>query len=65
MPEADFLSLIGAPARRALESKGIKTLEKLSEYTEAELLSLHGFGPGSLPKLKSALKAHKLSFRKK
>lgn len=64
-PEAEFLLLISAPARRALESKGIDSLRKLSEYSEEELLHLHGFGPGSIPKLRQALKTGKLSFRKK
>lgn len=62
-PKAGFLVLIGAPARRALESKGINTLKKLSSYREEELLSLHGFGKSSLPKLKAALKKEGLSFK--
>ena len=63
-PETGFLSLISAPARRALESKGIKTLKQLSRFSEAEILQLHGMGPGSLPKLRSALKTIGLSFKK-
>ena len=63
-PEAGFLSLIAAPARRALESKGIKTLQQLSVFKEAEILKFHGMGPGSLPKLCSALKTIGLSFKK-
>lgn len=63
-PEAGFLSLIAAPARRALESKGIRTLQQLSTFSEAEILQLHGMGPGSLPKLRSALKTIGLSFKK-
>lgn len=58
-----FLSLVPAPARRALESQGIKTLIELSKYSEAELLSLHGFGPNSIPKLKKALANYGLSFQ--
>ncbi|MEP7264077.1 MAG: RNA polymerase alpha subunit C-terminal domain-containing protein [Bacteroidota bacterium] len=65
IPAAAFLTLISAPARRALESKNIDTLEKLSKYSESDLLSLHGFGPGSLPKLNHALKEKGLSFKKK
>lgn len=63
-PETGFLSLIAAPARRALESKGIKTLQQLSTFSEAEILQLHGMGPGSLPKLRSALETIGLSFKK-
>ena len=64
-PEKGFLSSISAPARRALELEGITTLLKLSKYTEKELLALHGMGPGSIPKLRNALKEKRLSFRKK
>lgn len=51
----DFLLELSAPARRALENKGIKTLKQLSQFTESELLSLHGIGPSSLPKIKTVL----------
>jgi predicted RecB family nuclease len=64
-PESGFLSLVPAPARRALLAAGIRTLQQLSEHSEAELLALHGFGKASLPVLKSALKASRLSLRKK
>ncbi len=61
---APFLAALYAPARRALEGAGITTLEKLSAYSESEILSLHGIGPSAIPKLKAALKAAGLSFRK-
>lgn len=61
-PEEGFLSEISAPARRALEHEGITTLTKLSEYTEREILQLHGMGPSSIPKLERALKAANLAF---
>lgn len=64
-PVTGFLTAVGAPARRALEREGIDSLLKLSKYTEQALLQLHGMGPASLPKLKQALKAKGLSFRKK
>jgi hypothetical protein len=63
-PDSGFLSVISAPARRALERAGLTTLEKLSKTTESEILKLHGMGPGSMPKLNSALKAAGLSFKK-
>jgi predicted RecB family nuclease len=59
-----FLSLLSAPARRALENKGITTLRKLSRYTENEILNLHGMGPSSIPKLKKTLNENGLSFKK-
>lgn len=60
-----FLTLLAAPARRALENKGIKTLEQLSKFSEGEILKLHGMGKSSIPKLRSALMAHSLSFKEK
>jgi hypothetical protein len=63
-PDADFLAAMGAPARRALEGAGLTTLARLSKWSEAEVLALHGLGPSSLPKLRAALKAEGRSFRK-
>lgn len=63
-PENGFLSLLSAPARRALENNGITSLQQLSTYSEKELLQFHGLGPASLPKLRSALQENGLSFRK-
>ncbi|MES2763703.1 MAG: RNA polymerase alpha subunit C-terminal domain-containing protein [Bacteroidota bacterium] len=62
-PENNFLATLSAPARRALESAGITTLKKLAKYSEADILKLHGMGPGSIPKLKTALKTAGLSFK--
>jgi hypothetical protein len=64
-PTDGFLSTLSAPARRVLENTNITTLLKLSKLTEAEVLKLHGMGPGSLPKLRSALESKGLAFRKK
>ncbi|MES2371956.1 MAG: RNA polymerase alpha subunit C-terminal domain-containing protein [Bacteroidota bacterium] len=62
-PADGFLSLLAAPARRALENKGITTLKKISSFTETEILSLHGMGPGSIPKLRDSLKDAGLVFK--
>jgi predicted RecB family nuclease len=62
-PAADFMLALGAPARRALEGAGITSLAKLAQYTEKELLQLHGMGPSSLPKLRQALKNENRSFK--
>ncbi|AZU64558.1 RNA polymerase alpha subunit C-terminal domain-containing protein [Neobacillus mesonae] len=62
-PESGFLSLLSAPARRALENKGITTLEDLAKFTEKETLQFHGMGQASLPKLRAALEEKGLSFR--
>jgi len=58
-----FLSALGAPARRALEREGITSLSKLATYSQSDLLKLHGFGPGSIPKLVKTLADTGLSFR--
>lgn len=63
-PNDNFLSLLGAPARRALENDGIDTVQKLSGFTEKEILKLHGIGKSSIPILVAALKAKGLSFKK-
>jgi hypothetical protein len=63
-PKAEFLSKIGAPARRAFERENILTLKKLSEYSEKEILNLHGVGPSAIRKLKGALETEGLTFRK-
>ena len=62
-PENGFLSSLAAPARRALENKGITTLQQLSKFSEKEILQLHGMGPGSIPKLRSSLETIGLSFK--
>ncbi|MFP7300217.1 RNA polymerase alpha subunit C-terminal domain-containing protein [Neobacillus niacini] len=62
-PESGFLSLLSAPARRALESNGITSLQELSTYSEKEILKFHGMGRASLPKLRSALEEEGLSLK--
>ena len=53
---------LAQPALRALASAGYEHLEQLSTATEASLLSLHGFGPNALAKLRAALQEMGLSF---
>ncbi len=61
--QSEFFVDLGAPAKRALESKGITSVKQLSEFTESEILSLHGMGKSSLPKLNKALLDAGLSFK--
>lgn len=61
--KAEFLAVLSAPARRALERAGILTLETLSNCTEKEILALHGVGPSAIPNLKKALEEAGLRFR--
>lgn len=62
-PDNGFLSVLSAPARRALENNGITTLQILSKYSEKEILQFHGMGPASLPKLRTALEEKGLTFK--
>jgi len=62
-PDSGFLSLLSNPARKALEHHGITTLQKLSAFTEREILRLHGMGPRSMPMLRDALHAKGLTFK--
>jgi predicted RecB family nuclease len=62
-PDDDFLSTLVAPARRALQGKGITTVQALAKHTEAEIMQLHGMGPSTLPKLHKALASAGLSFK--
>ncbi|MCM4164642.1 MULTISPECIES: RNA polymerase alpha subunit C-terminal domain-containing protein [unclassified Arenibacter] len=63
-PKDGFLSLLPAPARRALESKNITSLNELSKFSEDDILNLHGIGPSSIPRLRKALEEKGLSFSK-
>lgn len=64
IPAAEFLAAISAPARRALESLNILSLRQLSDYSEKEILALHGMGPKAVRILDEILRSKKLSFRK-
>jgi len=62
--KSNVFSSLSAPAQRALANKGIKTLKQLAKFSESDILKLHGMGPGSLPKLRNALKTESLVFKK-
>lgn len=62
-PTDGFLSLLPAPARRGLESAGLDTLQKISQWSEADVSKLHGMGPKGLSILKKSLDAEGLAFR--
>ncbi|HXK38387.1 MAG TPA: DNA-directed RNA polymerase subunit alpha C-terminal domain-containing protein [Candidatus Paceibacterota bacterium] len=59
----DLPTDLSAPAYRALTDANITTLKKLAQYTAEDILSLHGIGPSSLPKLKRALAENNLAFK--
>ena len=57
------LPKVGKPALRALGTLGVITLEQVAQYSERELLALHGFGPRAIRILAPALAEHGLSLR--
>lgn len=63
-PAEGFLhGVLAIPARRALEKEKIDSLEKLSRYSEKEILQLHGFGKNAMMKLKDYMKEHQVFFK--
>ena len=46
---------IGAPATRALRAVGVTTLEQVVDWSEQQLLALHGVGPIAITRLGEAL----------
>jgi ERCC4-type nuclease len=56
--------IIASRARRALETEKIDSLEKLSDYSEEEIMQFHGFGKNAMEKLKNHMKENQLSFKK-
>ena len=62
--KAGFLSMLSAPARRALQGLGISNIKQLSTYSQDEILQLHGLGKSSLLKLRDLLKQEGKEFKK-
>jgi uncharacterized protein YdhG (YjbR/CyaY superfamily) len=58
------LPTLAAPALRALSNAKIATIKDLTKYTEKEISVLHGMGPNALKQLKTAMRKHKLSYKK-
>lgn len=50
-----FIQGLSAPARRALENQHITSLSVLKNYSQKEILQLHGIGKSSIPILEKAL----------
>lgn len=59
-----FIPGLAAPALRALAGAGIKTISELKKIRETDLSALHGMGPSALKKIKEAMKAAGVSFKK-
>lgn len=63
IPTNGFISELSAPAFRVLVNAGVDSVEKFAQHTEKEILSLHGIGKASLPKLRTALLTAGLLFK--
>ena len=63
--ESGFLSLSGAPARRAFENNGITTAQELSQRSAKELFSLHFMGKASIRTLRAVLTETGLNVKEK
>ena len=55
--------IIAMPARKALEKEKIDSLEKLSDYSEQEIMQFHGFGKNTIQRLKNHMKENQISFK--
>lgn len=55
--------VIAMSAIKALDKEKIDSLEKLSGYSENEILQLHGFGKIAMIKLKIYLKENNISLK--
>ncbi|WP_408641639.1 RNA polymerase alpha subunit C-terminal domain-containing protein [Solibacillus palustris] len=62
-PTEGFLARLSSPARNALQHEGITSLKQLADYSEKEILALHGVGPTTMPILKMALEEENLQFK--
>ena len=64
-PERNILLIddigLAAPARRALQGAGIRHLEQMTKWRQADLAALHGMGPKALKTIREALAAQGLS----
>jgi uncharacterized protein YdhG (YjbR/CyaY superfamily) len=58
----DLPAKLSAPARRALANKGIRHLVQLAQFSESDMLELHGVGKSSIPLLRNALAEKGLAF---
>ena len=57
----DELPRISAPALRALDNAGFRTLRQLANASRRQLAELHGMGPKALTIIEQALAEHGLA----
>jgi hypothetical protein len=59
----DTMPNIGAPATRALQSAGYRTLRDVAGASRSALLALHGVGPRAIRIVEAALREHEMVLR--
>ena len=64
-PVGDLPNEIGKTAARELSMHGIKTLKRVAEHSEEELLEIHGVGPKAVRILAEALSGKGMAFKAK
>jgi predicted flap endonuclease-1-like 5' DNA nuclease len=64
-PVGDLPNEIGKTAARELSIHGIKTLKRVAEHSEKELLAIHGVGPKAVRILAETLSAKGMAFKVK
>jgi predicted flap endonuclease-1-like 5' DNA nuclease len=57
------LPRIGRPATWALAEIGVRNIEQLADYTEQEILALHGVGPKAIRILRPVMEEMGVTFR--
>ncbi len=65
LKDSDLPETLSAPAIRALDREGIRSLAQLAGQTEARVAGLHGMGPKGVAILRTAMKKSGFSFKKK
>jgi hypothetical protein len=58
------LQALAKPAQRALVNNSIFTARDLAQWTQSNILELHGIGPSAIPIMRKCLKKQKLRFKK-
>ncbi len=61
---AAFPAGMSGPALRALAAAGVRSMDDLTRWSEAELLALHGMGAKGVRTLRDALAASGRTFRR-
>ena len=63
MNKTSELPRIGAPAIRGLNNAGILSIDDVTQWTEVDLLALHGVGPKAIRILREHLDDLGLAFK--